>query len=182
MTPNIEFKGSPNRSARRVPITAIVIHHTGSLNIEGTIEWFSRQSSGVSAHYVVGRDGRIVQMVRETDVAWHAGTSWMRPDLAQLNPNDPRAEKGVNAFSIGIELVGTNDSGFTDRQLAALYMLLEILVRRYRIAPERIVGHAQIAPGRKIDPDGYDKQFPWQKARAVAQLVYNALPPLETPT
>ena len=80
-----------------------MIHHTGSLSIEGTISWFRQTASGVSAHYVVGRDGRVVQMVDEAHVAWHAGRSAMFPH------EKPPREPNVNDFSLGIELVGTND-------------------------------------------------------------------------
>lgn len=165
-----EFIASPNftrRTARN--ITAVVIHYTGSMNIEGTIAWFKRPDAKVSAHYVIGVDGRTVQMVEDNDIAWHAGRSAMRPK------ETPPGEPDVNRFSLGIELVGTHDSGFTDRQLAALYALLERIVAKYRVTPERIVGHLHIAPGRKIDPDGYRQQFPWAKVRAVAQTTWNAV-------
>jgi N-acetylmuramoyl-L-alanine amidase len=167
---NIPFNASPNyRSGRRKPISVIVIHYTGSYSMEGCISWFKRKEAAVSAHYVIGRDGAIVQMVRDEDVAWHAGRSAMGP-----NEKPPR-EPDVNAFSIGIELVGTMDSGFTDRQLATLYELIAQLVVKYRIPPERVVGHLHIAPGRKIDPDGVDAQFPWPKTRMVAQAAYGSV-------
>lgn len=162
---------SPNHSPRSKPITAIVIHYTGALGIDGTISWFKRPESKVSAHYVIGRDGRVVQMVPDNRVAWHAGRSAMRPHL----PNgDPRQEPNVNGFSLGIELVGTPDSGFEAKQLASLYTILEHLVTKYKVPPERVVGHADIAPGRKIDPDGYDKQFDWEACRRVVRAAYNA--------
>jgi N-acetylmuramoyl-L-alanine amidase len=172
--PTYEFIQSPNKAPRSKPISAIVVHYTGSMNIDGTISWFRRSDSKVSAHYVVGRDGRVVQMVLDEQVAWHAGRSAMRPELED---GDPRKEPNVNGFSLGIELVGTDDSGFTDRQLASLYTLLEILVQRYKVKPERVVGHLHIAPGRKIDPDGYDQQFPWAKTRQIAELAYRAVVP-----
>lgn len=171
---------SPWHSARTKPITAVVIHYTGSMNIEGTISWFKMTDppSKVSAHYVIGRDGRVVQMVPDDRVAWHAGRSAMRPHLAV---SDPRQEPNVNSFSLGIELVGTHDSGFEPLQLASLYTLLEQIVRRYKIPPERVVGHADIAPGRKIDPDGYHKQFPWEACRRVVAAAYNAAMGLTPP-
>jgi N-acetylmuramoyl-L-alanine amidase len=162
--PTYEFIPSPNYRtgrANKVRISAIVIHYTTSLTIEATVEWFKNRQSQVSAHYVVGRDGRVVQMVDEKDTAWHSGHSELQ------------GVKNVNAFSIGIELVGTGDSGFTDRQLASLYSLLEILVFKYRILPERVVGHCHVSPGRKIDPDGFTGQFNWAKARQVSQSAYN---------
>ena len=171
-TPTYEFIPSPNFSKRVKPISAVVIHYTASLSIDGTIDWFKRRESQVSAHYVIGRDGRVVQMVADDNVGWHAGRSALRPDLPD---GDPAKEPNVNAFSIGIELVGTADSGFTDRQLRSLYELLQILVVRYQIPPERVVGHSHIAPGRKIDPDGYDHQFPWAKTRETAGLAYRTV-------
>jgi N-acetyl-anhydromuramyl-L-alanine amidase AmpD len=129
------------------------------MSIEGTIAWFRNPASGVSAHYVVGRDGRTVQMVPDDWIAWHAGTSAMFPE------RKPPGEPGVNKFSIGIELVGTERSGFTPPQLDALYALLRRLVTTYNIPPERVVGHCHIAPGRKIDPDGLSRQFPWAECR-----------------
>ena len=167
----MEFVASPNFSPRRLPISVVVIHYTASLHIDGTVDWFRRKESGVSAHYVVGRDGRVVQMVKEDAVAWHAGRSSMKPWLPD---GDPGKEPNVNAFSVGIELVGTADSGFTDRQLASLYGLLETLVTTYHIPPERVVGHEDVAPGRTIDPSGYSKQFPWEKTRSVCKAAYEA--------
>jgi N-acetylmuramoyl-L-alanine amidase len=158
-----------------------VLHYTGSLTAESPIRWFQNKASAVSAHYVVGRDGKIVQMVHEEDVAWHAGHSAMAPRAV------PPGEPNVNDFSIGIEMVGTMDSGFTDRQLASVYELVAQIVSRYQIHPDRVVGHIHIAPGRKIDPDGEDHQFPWAKCRLVAQAAYDAatriqpLPPAPVP-
>lgn len=133
------------------------------MNIEGTISWFKNPESGVSAHYVIGRDGREVQMVDDNDKAWHAGVSKM-PLTGETNVND---------FSIGIELVGTVDSGFTDRQLSTLYARLETLVKKYKIPADRVVGHRHVAPKRKpLCPDGYDGQFPWDKCKAVCKAAY----------
>lgn len=167
--PSIEFVASPNyRTGRRKKISAIVVHFTGSQSMEGCLTWFQNRASVASAHYVVGRDGRVVQMVREEDTALHAGRSAMYP-----RENPPR-ERNVNDFSLGIELVGTMDSGFTDRQLASFYEVLAQLVVKYQIPPERVVGHCHVAPGRKSDPDGVDHQFPWAKCREVAQAAYSS--------
>jgi AmpD protein len=84
------------------------------------------------------------------------------------------AEANVNPFSLGIELVGTQDSGFTDKQLASLYQLLEHLVVRYKVQPDRVVGHCHVSPGRKIDPDGTDRQFNWTKTWQVCHAAYLA--------
>jgi N-acetylmuramoyl-L-alanine amidase len=161
--PTYEFLPSPNfTKGRKHPISAIVIHYTDSLNIEGPLSWFRTKASAVSAHYLVGRDGRVVQMVHDGDIAWHAGRSAMAPHAT------PPGETNVNAFSLGIELVGTGDSGFTDVQMASLYSLLELLISTYHIHADRVVGHSRIAPGRKLDPEGYHGQFNWAKTRAIA--------------
>lgn len=178
--PTLEFIRSPHYKARRRPawapagranpyIDAIVIHYTASMSLEGTVDWFKRPESGVSAHYVVGRDGRVVQMVEEAMSAWHAGRSAMFPF------EKPPRETGCNDFSIGIELVGDADSGFTDKQLASLYEILARLVQKYQIPSDRVVGHCHISPGRKIDPDGYFGQFPWAKAREVCRAAWHPL-------
>lgn len=178
--PTYEYIPSPNYARRKKPkITAIVIHYTASMNIEGTISWFKNPKAEVSAHYVIGRDGRVVQMVKDEFAAWHAGRSAMRPSLPDKHPDK---ESNVNHFSIGIELVGDADSGFTDRQLASLYELVAILVSTYQIPPDRVVGHSHISPGRKIDPDGYFGQFNWQKTREVARLAYESSKPSPPPS
>lgn len=98
---------------------------------------------GVSTHYLIGREGAIHRLVRENNIAYHAGVSKM-----------PDGRKNVNDFSIGIELVGTETSGYTDKQYAALNVLIaDIKTRR---AIKHIVGHSDIAPGRKTDPWKFD--------------------------
>jgi N-acetylmuramoyl-L-alanine amidase len=170
--PRLEFIASPNyRPGRRKPITALVLHYTDSLTLDSVVGWFARPEAAMSAHYLVGRDGRIVQMVREEDVAWHAGRSAMYPH------EKPPREPNVNDFSIGIELVGCMDSFFTDRQLASFYELLAQLVAKYHIPPERVVGHCHVAPGRRLDPDGVGDQFPWAKAKSIAQAAYSGARP-----
>lgn len=165
------FIKSPNFGKRKHgQITAIVIHYTGSLSIEGTIAWFKSKFSEVSVHYLIGRFGEVVKMVEEDDKAWHCGNSAMNPSLPL---KDPKRESNVNDFSLGIELVATPDSGYTDKQMAALYEVLEYLVDKYKIPPERVVGHSHISPGRKIDPEGFPPgQFNWEKVRKVCKRAY----------
>lgn len=164
--PPYEFLPSPNFGPRKKPISAIVVHYTGSMYFETALAWMLKADTHYSAHYLVGRDGRIVQLVHDSNVAYHAGRSSMRPSAKD---GDPTKEPHVDEFSLGIELVATPDSGYTDRQLASLYDLIERLVSTYNIAGDRVVGHCHVAPGRRIDPDGYDRQFPWQKCRQVAE-------------
>lgn len=130
-------------------VRTIVLHYTAGMNIDSAVGWFSIPYSRVSAHYIIGREGQVVQMVHEEDVAWHAGV-WK-----------------VNVGSIGIELVGTDGPGFTEPQLSALWLLLTELVQRYHVEPDQVVGHKDILPGQKIDPDGTHQQFPWGVCRTI---------------
>ena len=102
----------------------------------------------VSAHFLIRRDGDVVQFVSTQDMAWHAGVSqW-------------RSREKCNEFSIGIELEGTDTHLYTQEQ----YARLEEIIRKCRavhpdIEEDAIVGHSDIAPGRKTDPG---ESFDWQ--------------------
>lgn len=107
----------------------------------------------VSAHCLVRRDGQVIQYVAFDDRAWHAGVSSF----------DGR--EGCNDFSIGIELEGTDDCPYTDEQYQALAGLTMTLQQQYsRISNDRIVGHSDIAPGRKTDPG---PAFDWLRYKAL---------------
>lgn len=100
----------------------------------------------VSAHFFIRRDGSLIQFVPCSARAWHAGAScW-------------RGMERCNDFSIGIELEGTDDLPFTDAQYATLGPLVRLLKQSYPI--EAVVGHSDIAPGRKTDPGPH---FAWQR-------------------
>lgn len=103
----------------------------------------------VSAHCLIRRDGLCIQFVPFNKRAWHAGVSQFA------------GREHCNDFSIGIELEGTPDSAFTAAQYQSLAILTNSLVKHYpKITRERIVGHCDIAPDRKIDPG---EKFDWQK-------------------
>ena len=108
---------------------------------------------GVSSHYLIDLCGTIWQSVPEDKKAWHAGISRM--------PEDGR--EGVNDFSIGIELIGSEDTDFTDAQYQSLSLLTQDILTRHPIA--YIYGHRDIAPDRKSDPWGLD----WQRYRKDVQ-------------
>ena len=107
----------------------------------------------VSAHCLIRRDGELVQFVSFDERAWHAGVSKFAGRAA------------CNDFSIGIELEGTDTSGYTEAQYQQLAAVSRCLMHHYPdITPERIVGHSDIAPGRKTDPGtGFD----WALYRAM---------------
>ncbi len=113
----------------------------------------------VSAHFLVARDGVVTQFVSCESRAWHAGVSCFR------------GRERCNDFSIGIEIEGTDFCAFEPEQYAAASALLALLARRYPLAA--VVGHSDIAPGRKTDPGPF---FEWPRLRdelaAVPQLVF----------
>lgn len=144
---------SPNFRRMKTPriVTCIVIHATATSGIDSPKEWLCNPESGVSAHYLIGLDGQTFQLVDENNVAWHAGKSeW-------------GGKKGVNAFSIGIELVNSNDGvcEYPCEQIASCSELVVGICKERGIRPENVVGHADISPGRKTDPAA----FPWDDFR-----------------
>jgi N-acetylmuramoyl-L-alanine amidase len=137
---------SPNFNARKAQL--IVLHHTSIGDASAALNVLkTRNSQGpVSAHYLVEMDGRIDQLVDESDRAWHAGAArW--GDMTDLNSS-----------SIGIEIDNDGHSPFTQPQIDALIRLLADITTRLGIPRTAIVGHGDIAPGRKDDPS---VQFPW---------------------
>ena len=144
---NVSWVPSPHYSERPdQDIWVIVVHATANSTLSGVIAWFQNPSAYLSAHYVIGKDGKIVQMVKDEKRAWHAGESeW-------------KGEHDVNDFSIGIELVNLNDGvdPYPQEQYDSLVALCKYLVAKYNITAEDIVGHFEIAPRRKTDPRGLD--------------------------
>ncbi len=105
----------------------------------------------VSSHFYIKRDGQLLQFVATHERAWHAG-------LSELRGLDT-----VNDFSIGIELEGCDSQPFTDEQYTALTNLSKVLIATYpAISRQRLVGHNEIAPGRKTDPGPC---FDWARYR-----------------
>jgi N-acetylmuramoyl-L-alanine amidase len=148
-----DVEPSPNhdeRSQGRAP-DMILLHYTGMATGEAALARLCSPDSKVSAHYLVFEDGRIVQCVPEERRAWHAGvSSWA-------------GETDINSCSIGIEIVNPgHEFGYRDfplRQIAAVISLCKsIMTRRGPIAPDRVLGHSDVAPARKQDPG---EKFPW---------------------
>jgi AmpD protein len=107
------------------------------------------QGLRVSSHFLLRRDGEVIQFVSCNDRAWHAGVSvW-------------RGQARCNDYSIGIELEGSDHQPFEAAQYAALAGLCQVLMARYPLA--EMVGHSDIAPGRKTDPGPY---FDWGRIRS----------------
>ena len=130
----------------------LVLHYTGMETARGALERLCDRRAEVSAHYVIGEDGAVVRLVAEDMRAWHAGrASW-------------RGGGGVNARSIGIELVNPGHElgyrDFTEPQMAALEELARGILRRHPIPANNVLGHSDVAPGRKTDPG---EKFDWRR-------------------
>jgi N-acetylmuramoyl-L-alanine amidase len=136
---------SPNFDQRGLPISMLVVHFTHMHTAELALQRLCDPASKVSAHYLIAKTGEIFQLVDEANRAWHAGvSSW-------------RGEADVNSASIGIELdYRPADEGpdpdYDPRLLQSLVELSGDIVQRYAIAPRNVVGHGDVAPGRKVDP------------------------------
>jgi N-acetylmuramoyl-L-alanine amidase len=125
----------------------VIIHHTAQNSCEQTLKTFTLQRTKVSAHYVICKDGTIHHMLNDYLRAWQAGVSkWG-------NFTD------INSSSIGIELDNNGSEPFPQEQITSLIKLLDTLKRNYSIPTANFIGHADVAPGRKVDPSAY---FPWQ--------------------
>lgn len=151
--PNAEVRVSPNFGPRRETAKPdmIVLHYTGMTTGGGAEARLCDPASEVSSHYLVHEDGRIVQMVRESDRAWHAGKgSWFG-----------RAD--INSCSVGIEIVNPGHllgyRSFPKRQIDAVIGLCKGIVQRHSIPAQRVLAHSDVAPGRKVDPG---EKFPWK--------------------
>lgn len=184
---NIIDHPSPNHSPRKpgVRVDTIVIHHTASDVDRPTIEWLCSPTSGVSAHYVVGTKGAVVRLVDEVRKAWHAGIGrlpWETGPFTTTSGKISREGYDFNHRSIGIEVVNPGDgkTPFTEAQYAALCWLvpdiitrmgddLDVCLRTEWVHPELalvspvplhpvyVLGHRDVAPGRKTDPaDNFD--------------------------
>ncbi|MCL1046329.1 1,6-anhydro-N-acetylmuramyl-L-alanine amidase AmpD [Shewanella electrodiphila] len=121
----------------------------GCLDVDSDPSFADIAGLEVSAHFLIRRDGELVQYVSCDDRAWHAGVS-------SLN-----GREGCNDFSIGIELEGTDTDPYTNEQYQVLVQLTLELFNEYPMLNQsKIVGHCDIAPGRKTDPG---ESFDWQR-------------------
>ncbi len=149
----IEFNKSPNfNEARKRNIKYIIIHYTGMKTAKESLKRLKSKKYKVSSHYLIYESGKIIQLVNDKDIAWHAGISYWQKD------------KNLNSKSIGIELQNKGSKfgyhSFKKSQINALISLLKDLKAKHKIKIYNILGHSDIAPLRKSDP-GY--LFPWHK-------------------
>ena len=127
-----------------IEIDCVVLHATAG-GLAGTLAWFENPNSGVSAHYVMAKNGRVFQMVEEQEKAHHAGAS------------EFQGREDFNRFSVGIEIVNLNDGldPYPPDQFEALVNLVDYLVEKYDIQRHWIVTHADISTVGKTDPRGF---------------------------
>jgi N-acetylmuramoyl-L-alanine amidase len=141
-----DFIGTTNFNLRKPNF--VILHHTAQNSCEETLSTFTTPKSQVSAHYLICKDGTVHHMLNDYLRAWQAGVSkW-------------GSATDINSISIGIEIDNNGFEPFTDAQINSLLQLLDRLQKAYNIPAANFIGHADIAPGRKVDPNKY---FPWQK-------------------
>lgn len=146
LTTSVNY-GFSDVDSLRQPIDVIVLHSSyyvgrDTFSLKGVMRQYQRY--GVSPHYIVDRSGTVYRTVPEEYVAYHAGVS-------QLSGTD---RTGMNYCSIGIEIINTPSQPPTPDQYEALALLVKDIRLRHDI--KYIVGHADVAPGRKSDPWGFD--------------------------
>lgn len=172
-----EFIQTPFKHKRTVDVDTIVIHHIGSskgkvYSVKGAIRWFTSIEAHrnirtgvienkVSAHYIIPREpyegADLIQLATEDDVTYHAGRS-------QWTYADGVTKRYLNKNSVGIELQGDgNLLPYTEFQYNTLIKLLVDIRSRYSVPIENIIGHEDIAPGRKVDPG---KFFDWNRVQS----------------
>jgi N-acetylmuramoyl-L-alanine amidase len=150
----IKHLKSPNyiHCNKRRNIHSVIIHYTGMRSLQSAVERLLSKKYEVSSHYLISRTGKIIQLVKDNNIAWHAGISnWFK-------------FKNLNKNSIGIELENKGHQygyqAFPSKQIVQLIKILKILKRKFKIKNINITGHSDIAPNRKIDPG---EKFPWKK-------------------
>ncbi|MFD1468751.1 N-acetylmuramoyl-L-alanine amidase [Hymenobacter caeli] len=126
----------------------VVLHHTAQHSTDETLKTFTLPRTQVSAHYVIGRDGRTFHLLNDYLRAWHGGAARWGND------------SDINSSSIGIELDNDGTEPFAEPQIQSLLVVLKYLKKTYNIPTANFVGHADIAPTRKNDPSA---SFPWKR-------------------
>lgn len=141
-----DFVGTVNFGLRKP--NYVIIHHTAQNSTEQTLKTFTMPKTQVSAHYVIGRDGVVYHMLNDYLRAWHGGVAkWG-------NATD------INSSSIGIELDNNGFEPFAESQINSLLTVLDTLKKKHGIPAANFIGHSDIAPGRKVDPN---VTFPWKR-------------------
>tara|TARA_B100001057_G_scaffold313806_1_gene313935 strand:+ start:88 stop:813 length:726 start_codon:yes stop_codon:yes gene_type:complete len=158
---------SPNFSLskrQKKNIKYIIIHYTGMKNELSALKRLTDNTSKVSAHYFIKKNGKILNLVPDLYEAWHAGkSSW-------------KNIQSLNRYSIGIEIHNSGHENFyekfSNKQMNSVKKLLRFLIKRYRINCKNILGHSDIAPNRKKDPG---EKFPWKELARLKLIHWHKL-------
>jgi len=150
---NIIFLRSPNFKASKKTrnVKFLIIHYTGMKNFQSAVDRLKDPKYEVSSHYLISRSGKVLELVKPHDIAWHSGVSaW-------------RGIKNINKNSVGIELENKGHDfvyqKFSKVQIKNLIILLKKLKKKFQIKNINIIGHSDVAPSRKKDPG---EKFPWK--------------------
>lgn len=138
LSPNFDQRPNDN-------IDMIILHYT-EMEFNEAYNRLCDPTYKVSAHYLIAKDGIVYRLVDDKMRAWHAGKSYWQ------------GKESLNDCSIGIEIDNMGDEPFTNTQMESCVALCQTLMRQYNIPPNRVLGHSDIAPDRKIDPGVY---FNW---------------------
>jgi N-acetylmuramoyl-L-alanine amidase len=141
-----QFVGTTNFTMRKP--NYVIIHHTAQDSCGQTLRTFTLKKTQVSAHYVICKDGTVYHMLNDYLRAHHAGAAKWGNTL------------DINSSSIGIELDNNGFQNFDERQINSLLTLLERLKKSFSIPTANFIGHGDIAPTRKNDPNW---RFPWKQ-------------------
>ena len=146
---------SPNftkKTRKKKDVKFVIIHYTGMQSEIESLRRLKSHTSKVSCHYLINRKGQVTQLVKDENIAWHAGKSkWKK-------------FTNLNKSSIGIELENKGHQfgyqKFSEDQIKNLIILCKHIKKKYKIKTDNFLGHSDIAPLRKIDPG---EKFPWKK-------------------
>lgn len=164
MTASAPAYPSPNHGERRGGLrpSLVVIHYTAMESCAAARERLCDPTAEVSAHWLISETGQVEALVPETARAWHAGAGqWA-------------GQGDVNSRSIGIELANRGSHPFPEPQMAALEQLLRGILARWQIRPAGVIGHSDMAPGRKSDPG---PRFDWQRLARQGLAIWPDLAP-----
>jgi N-acetylmuramoyl-L-alanine amidase len=149
------------------PLSTLLLHHTAMDDDEACLSLFLDPASFVSSHFLVGRDGRLYQLVSLEHRAWHAGWSYLH------------GRSVVNRTSVGVEITGDgNRHPFTRAQIETVVRLTGVLTAQLGLEVPWIAGHEHVAPVRKVDPGVH---FPWNEVVRRGLVLAEELRPLVPP-
>ena len=170
MVVDFKHRPSPNHGPRRgkAPVDILLLHYTGMPTAAAALDRLCDPAAEVSAHYLIAEDGTVWRLVDEARRAWHAGEAFWAGDT------------DINSRSIGIELAnpghGADYGTFPDAQMESLAALAQEIVGRHPIPAHRVLGHSDVAPGRKRDPG---ELFDWRSLaeRGIGLWSETSVPP-----